>query len=122
MASLKKTQTTNKVLFDCIRNLVKYSNSTGLKVYKAVANKLSAPASQRPKVNLGHIEKHCQDGETIIVPGKVLGDGQLTKKLTIVGFSASEGAEEKIKKAGSKFVTIDAFLSKKPDNKIRIIG
>lgn len=121
MASLKQTQTTNKVLFDTIRDLVKYSNSTGLKVYRAVANKLSAPASQRSKVNLGHIDKVAKDGEVLIVPGKVLGDGLLTKKLTIVAFSASDSAKAKIEKAGAKFLTINEHLAKKPDNKIRII-
>ena len=122
MASIKKTQTTNQVLFDTIRDLYKYSNTTGLLVYKAVGDKLSAPASQKSEINLSHIEKHCNDSETIIVPGKVLGDGLLTKKLTIVGYAASEGAIAKIEKAGSKFVTIKAFLAKKPDNKVRIIG
>ncbi len=121
MASIRKTQTTNKVLFDTIRNLKKLSTKTGVGVYKAVAEKLAAPASQRPEVNLSRIEKYATGGETIIVPGKVLGDGELTKKLTIVGFSASAGAVAKIEKVGSKFVEIKDFV-KKPTGKIRIIG
>jgi len=123
MASLKQSKTTNQFLFNTIRDLVKYSNSTGSAVFKAVANKLSASASQRAKVNLSKIEKFVAEGETIIVPGKILGDGVLLKKnITIVAFSASEGAITKINKAGSKFVTISEFLATKPSNKVKIIA
>ena len=119
---MAQTKTTNKVLFDVIRDLKKLSNKTGQKVFGAVAEKLSAPASQKSQVNLSRIEKFANKDETIIVPGKVLGDGTLTKKVTIIGFSASEGAINKINAAGSKFVSIREFLDNKPTNKIRIIG
>lgn len=122
MATIPKTKTTNKVLFDTIQDLRKLSNSTGVGVWKAAAEKLASPASQRSKVNLGKIEKVAQDGETILIAGKVLGDGILTKKVTIVAFSASESAVEKIKKAGGKFVKIKDHIAKNPDNKIKIIA
>ena len=122
MASLKKTQTTNKELFDTIRNLVKYSNETGVSIYRAVANKLSAPASQRAKLNMSRLDKLAKEGETIIVSGKILGDGSFSKKnVTVVAFAASEGAITKLTAAGSKFVTINQHLSTKPDNKLRIL-
>ena len=122
MATIRKTQTTNKVLFDTIRELKKLSAKTGVNVYKAVAAKLAAPASQRPEVNLSRIEKFAQENETIIVPGKVLGTGLLNKKVTIVGFRASQSAIEKIEKSGSKFIEIRDYVSKKHDSKIRIFG
>lgn len=122
MASIN-TKTTNQVLFDTIRDLKKLSNSTGVNVWKAVAQKLSASASQRSQVNLSKINNNIKDNEKIIiVPGKILGDGTLTKKITIVAFKASESAIAKIEKSGSKFITIKEYISKKPDNKIRIIG
>jgi len=120
---MAKTKTTNQVLFDTIRDLKKLSNKTGVKVFGAVADKLSSSASQRSEVNLSLIEKHVKDGETIIVPGKVLSTGTLTKKkLTIVGFKASESSIKKIEAAGSKFIEIRDYISKKPETKIRIIG
>ena len=121
MASLD-TKTTNQVLFDTIRDLKKLSTKTGVNVFKAVAEKLAASASQRAEVNLSRIDKHTTDKEVNIVPGKVLGAGVLTKKITIVGFKASEGAITKIEKAGSKFITIKEYIANKPSNKIRIIG
>ena len=122
MAAMRKTQTTNQVLFDTIRDLKKLSAKTGVAVFKAVAAKLAAPASQRPQVNLSKIERYAKEGETIIVPGKVLGDGTLSKKVTIVGFKASEGAITKITAAGAKYVDLKDYISKKPDSKVRILG
>ena len=122
MASIRDTNTTNKELFDTIRDLKKLSNSTGVGVYRAVAAKLAAPASQRSAVNLSKIDRNTKDGETVVVPGKVLGSGSLSKKVTIVGFSASQTAIEGIERAGSKFVTIKDYVSKKHDPKMRIIG
>ncbi len=122
MATIRKTQTTNQVLFDTIRELKKLSNSTGANVYRAVAAKLSSTASQRPEVNLDRIEKYSQDKEVVIVPGKVLGNGTLTKKVTIVGFKASETAIAKIEKAGATFVEIKDYISKKHDAKMKILG
>ena len=122
MASIKKTKTTNVELFDTIRDLKKLSNKTGVNVYKAVAAKLAAPASQRSEVNLSKIEKFAQDKESVIVPGKVLATGILNKKVTIIAFSASESAKVKIEKAGAKFITIKEYIANKPSNKIRILG
>ena len=122
MASVNKLKTTNIELFETIRDLKKLSNSTGVGVYRAVAEKLSKPASRRSEVNLSKIEKNTQDKEVVIVPGKVLGTGTLTKKVTIVGFTASQSAIDKIEKVGATFVPIREFISKKHDTKIRILG
>lgn len=114
--------TTNQVLFDLIRDLKKVSAKLGVNVYTAAAIKLSAPASRRPEVNLSRIDKYANEGETIIVPGKVLGSGILSKKVTIVGFNVSEAAIAKIEAAGSKYVSLREYISKKPDTKVRIFG
>lgn len=122
MAKIREIKTPNKILFDTIRDLKKMSNKTGVPMYKAVAVKLSSPASQRSEVNLSKLDKVVLEGETVIVPGKILGTGLLNKKITIIGFSASENAKVKINKAGSKFIEIKDYLKGKQVQKIRIIG
>lgn len=117
----KKTLTTNKVLFDTINDLRKISNKTGNGVFKAVADILSGPASQKAQVNLGKLEKLTKDGDKVILPGKVLSDGVFSRKITIVGFNASQRAIEKLEKTGSKFIKIKDYIANKPDHKIRII-
>ncbi len=121
MANKLKTRTTNQELFDTIRVCTKYSNSKSVVLYKTIADELSRSASQRAEVNLSKIEKLSNSGDVIIVPGKVLATGILTKKVTIVAFSASETAIERIISAGAKFVTIMDYVSNKPATKVRIM-
>jgi len=118
----KKSLTTNQVLFDTIRDLRKLSIKTGVAVWGAVADKLSTSASQRSQVNVSKIEKFANEGDVVIVPGKLLGDGVISKKVTVVAFSASESAVEKITAAKGKFVEIRDFIAKKPESKIKILG
>ena len=122
MASFPKTKTTNQELFDIISQLKKYSTKTGVGTFKAVAAKLAGPASQRAQVNLSKIDKVVKAGETIIVPGKVLGDGQLSKKVNIIAYSISSSALDKLKSSQSTYTSINDYLSKNPKDKPRIIG
>lgn len=68
-----------------------------------VAKVLAFPRRQMVKFNLEFLEQNCKDGERILVPGKVLGDGELTKKIKVVAFSFSQSAREKMKKAKIEF-------------------
>lgn len=122
MASIPKSKTTNKVLFDTVNDLRKLSNKTKVGTWKAVAQKLSTTASQRAQVNVSKLDKVCKDGELVIVPGKVLGDGIISKKVNVIAFNASDSAISKIEKAGGKFTEIREFIKKEPKDKPRIIG
>jgi large subunit ribosomal protein L18e len=117
MAIIPKTKSTNQVLFDTIRDLRKLSVSSGVGTWKAVAKVLAGSASHRAQTNLSKISKYTNGGEVVIVPGKVLGEGILSKKVTIVAFNASETAISKIEAAGGKFVTIKDYISKNPKDK-----
>jgi large subunit ribosomal protein L15 len=68
-------------------------------------------------VNLGEIEKRFGDGETVdsatllakglakgAVPVKILGNGEITRKLTFKVAALSASAKEKIEKAGGSVV------------------
>ncbi len=117
MAVIPKTKTTNQVLFDTIRDLKKYSDVSGVGTWKAVAKTLAGSASHRAQINLSKISKYTKGGETVIVPGKVLGEGILSKKVTVVAFNASATAIKSIEAAGGKYVTIKEYLSKNPKDK-----
>jgi large subunit ribosomal protein L15 len=69
-------------------------------------------------VNLGEIEKRFDEGETVepatmlakglakgTVPVKILGNGEITKKLTFKVAALSASAKEKIEKAGGSVLT-----------------
>jgi len=87
-----------------------------------VAGILSSPRVKRINVNLDKINNETKEGEIIVVPGKVLSQGELNKKIKVVALSFSEKAKEKILNAKGEFVNIIEEIKKNPDAKgIKII-
>jgi large subunit ribosomal protein L18e len=67
------------------------------------------------------LEKYVKEGETAIVPGKVLSLGSLNKKMTVAALSFSDAAKTKINKNGEA-LSISDLLKKNPKaSKVRII-
>ena len=75
--------------------------------WKSVARILAKPRRKRVAVNVSKIDKYAGDGDVVVVPGKVLGDGDINKPVVIAAFSFSKNAEEKIKKAGGKVMSLE---------------
>tara|TARA_Y100000310_G_scaffold250395_1_gene256600 strand:+ start:4140 stop:4490 length:351 start_codon:yes stop_codon:yes gene_type:complete len=116
---MKRTGPTNEYTRNLIQELKKHSASQKTNFWKSIATNLEKSTRQRRKVNLSKIEKHAKDNETIIVPGKVLGTGSLTKKVTIAAFQFSDSAKNKVK----DHLTIHQLMKKNPTGKgVRIIG
>ncbi len=85
--------------------------------WKRVAELLAKPKRRRIEVNLRKIEKLAKEGDTVVVPGKVLGDGKLTKKVNVVAFSFSESAKRMMKEAGAKYMEIEEYYKKNKEAK-----
>ncbi|MDE1848549.1 MAG: 50S ribosomal protein L18e [Nanoarchaeota archaeon] len=84
---------------------------------------LASPRRNHKDINLNQIEEQTKEGETIVVPGKVLSMGEINKKIKIVAFNFSDGAREKILKSGGKISTISEEIKINPDAKgVRILG
>jgi len=113
----KKTGPTNPVLKDLIKELKTLSIKNKVKLWKAIAIELEKPTRRRISVNLSKIDRHAKDKEIIVVPGKVLGNGDLTKDIIIAAYQFSESANKKIKNK----LTIKELMYKEP-KKIRIMG
>lgn len=105
-----------------IKDLRDLSRKEKVKIWKRIADDLNKPTRQRRESNLRKINLHCKDNETIIVPGKVLGDGELKKKVNVAAWSFSGKAKEVINKTG-KTMTIRQLMKDNPKGKkVRIIG
>ena len=105
-----------------IQTLKKASSETSVPLWKRVAEDLEKPTRNRRIVNIFKIDANVEDGDTVIVPGKVLGEGDLTKKVTVAAFSFSDEARMKITKSG-KAMTISELLKSNPKaQKVRILG
>ncbi|MBT4805201.1 50S ribosomal protein L18e [Candidatus Woesearchaeota archaeon] len=91
--------------------------------WRRIVKDLNKPSRQRRVVNLYKINKCVKEGETIIVPGKVLSVGDLNKKVDIAALNFSSGAKEKIIEAKGKAMTIKELLQINPEGKkVRILG
>lgn len=91
--------------------------------WKRIAADLRRPTRERRTVNVYKIEKFAQDGETIVVPGKVLSVGDLTKKVNVAALTFSEEARKKIENAKGKTLSLQELLKINPEGKlVRILG
>ena len=116
---MKKTGPTNQELQKLIKELKKSSMENQAPIWKRIAIELEKPTRKRISVNLYHINKHVNDGDTIVVPGKVLATGDLTKQVKIAAWTFSEQAADKVKDK----LSIHELLKENPKGKnLRIIG
>jgi large subunit ribosomal protein L18e len=113
----------NEITKEMIVHIRNKSFENESKVWRAVAENLNRPRRKRYEVNLNRLEKQGKAKETIIVPGIVLGAGEIKKKLVVAALRFSGKAKEKIEKSGGKCLTIEELLEKNPKGKgIRIMG
>lgn len=67
------------------------------KKWLRVAKMLAYPRSLRVAVNLDEIDKESKEGDIVVVPGKVLSKGNISKKIKLACFAISKEAREKAK-------------------------
>ena len=80
---------------------------------------MEGPTRRMRQVNVWKINKFTKDNDTIIVPGKVLGYGELNHKGNVAAYQFSEGAKSKI----GNFMLIEELMEKNPKgSNVRIIG
>jgi large subunit ribosomal protein L18e len=78
---------------------------------------LSSPRRNRVEKNLSIINNEAKEGESIVVPGKVLSVGEIDKKVRVIALNFSSNAQDKILKAGGKISTIIDEIKKNPEAK-----
>ena len=108
-----KIREKNPPLKDLINRLEKISFQRQEPVWRSIAKNLNKPKRSGYEVNLFALEKMAKEGKTLVVPGKVLGKGNLKKAVDIAALKFSETAKEKIKKSGGSFLSIEELIAKK---------
>ena len=87
------------------------------KSWLGVAGILAGPRKNRININLEEIDKKAKEGEILVVPGKVLSQGEVSKKGKIVSLNFSDKAKEKLLKAGVELSNILEEIKKNPQAK-----
>jgi large subunit ribosomal protein L18e len=87
-------------------NLAKKNNLLDL------AKKLSAPRSQYKNINLDDLEK--AEGDNILVVGKILGSGEINRKMGVAALGFSDSARDSLNKTGCDIKSIKMAIEKNP--------
>ncbi len=113
---------TNPQLIALIDYLNEAAETHEAAIWRDLARRLQKARQRWAEVNVDEIAKHLNEGETALVPGKVLGTG-IAPKIDVAAFSFSRSAREKIEAAGGTCLSIRELVEHNTDGRnVRIIG
>src|SRR3989304_9932578 len=107
---MKNNYKTNPQILDLISGLKKQSREKEVPLWRDIASRLERPTRNYSEVNLSRINRYTKEKDLILVPGKVLGAGELNHQLTVAAVSFSEGARNKIIEAGGSCLSIEELM------------
>lgn len=116
----KKPTLVNPAKLKLIQELKKLSQQKKARIWKRVAEEIR---KGKREVNLDRINKYTKENEQALIPGKVLGEGNLDHKVKVAAFKFSSSAEKKIKDSGGQTFSIQELMKKNPQGGgIKILG
>ncbi|RAH13784.1 MAG: 50S ribosomal protein L18e [Methanobacteriota archaeon] len=119
----RRNNKTNQKLIELINQLKEKSRETGSALWRDVALRLSKSRKNWAQPNLSRLSRHAPEGAVVLVPGKLLGSGDLEGSPVVAAYSASVGARDKIIAAGGKLLTLDDLMKENPEGKgVVILG
>ncbi len=83
-------------------------------IWKTVARTFDGPIQNWAEVNLDKLNELTKDNETVLVPGKVLGAGELKHPVSVYAFNFSTSAKKSVQAAKGKVGTIEELAEKNP--------
>ena len=113
----KPDRKTNAALVSLIGELKDQGRSTGSPIWRDTASRLESSRKNWAQPNLSHISRHSAKKETVLVPGKVLGSGEISGGQTVAAFSFSDGAKTKIEASGGRTLSIRELMDENPKGK-----
>jgi large subunit ribosomal protein L18e len=120
---MKRLRVTNPQLVALIRDLKKKSQESQTEIWCKIAKRLANSKRSRIAVNVSHLNRYTKDGDTVVVPGKVLGSGKADHPIIVAAFAFSDVAESKIKKAKGNCLSIQDLMKKNPTAKnVKFMG
>jgi large subunit ribosomal protein L18e len=108
------TAKTDPNLLALINHLKAETRSSGVGIWRDIALRLEKARANWAEVNLSRLERYASEGDVVVVPGKVLGSGALSKRLTVAAYGFSESAKVKIEAAGGRNLTLLELVREMP--------
>ncbi|MBW6442691.1 50S ribosomal protein L18e [Patescibacteria group bacterium] len=100
---------TNENLVETIKNAKRYPE------WIQVASMLASPRKNFINLNLDEIDKASKEGESVVICGKVLSQGEIKKKIKIIAFNFSESSKEKLLKLKVPTLSIIEEIKQNPE-------
>lgn len=99
-----------------VRKLARELWKTQKPIWRRVSRRLMKPKrSHRIEANLARLNKNTKEGDVVVIPGKVLGGGDLDHKITVASLKASQSAKEKLAQAECELIDIPTLLDRNPE-------
>ena len=106
-----------------VKDLKQASKKNEAAIWSKLADLALKPSSTKHTVNLTRINKITKENDVLFVPGKVLGTGNMSHKITLSSFSMSTTAANKIIQSGGNIMVYSDMIKKYPTGKgVRIFG
>jgi len=105
-----------------VSELKRASRKNNAPIWSSIAKSMSKSVSLKKIVNIKKINDFSKASNIIVVPGKVLGTGNISHKITLCSFSISNSAAKKIIESGGQILKFNQLIEKYPSgNGIKII-
>ncbi|MCX6694050.1 MAG: 50S ribosomal protein L18e [Methanomicrobiales archaeon] len=118
----KRENKTNPRLNTLISLLKDTSRENEVKIWRDIAERLEGSSCRYAEVNVSKICRYASAGETILVPGKVLGSGVLDVAVHVAALNFSASAHQKILGAEGHCMTIEELIRNNPKgSRVRIL-
>ena len=108
---------TSQVVIQMAKELKSASVKNDAPIWAKLAEYALKPSIARRDINLKRIDQLTKDNDIVVFPGKVLGTGTVSHKITLCSFSISNSAATKILENGGKIVSFSELIKNNPTGK-----
>ena len=108
---------TNQVVIHMAKDLKKASTKNDAPIWAKLAEYALKPSAARRDLNLNRIGQLTKENDVVVFPGKVLGTGNISHKITLFSFSISNSAANKILNNGGKIISHSELVEQNPTGK-----
>lgn len=108
---------TNQIVVKMASDLKKASTKNDAPIWAKLAQYALKPSVARRSINVKKIDQLTKDNDIVVFPGKVLGTGNISHKISLYSFSISNSAASKIIEAGGKIIGHSEIIDKFPTGK-----
>ncbi len=121
---MKRTGPTSTRTRGLVVQLDKHGKTSKQDVYRLLSDMMGMSTRERTQVNVSHLNKMSQiyKDKVLVVPGKVLSNGEVTQAFEVAAFGFSDVARKKIVAAKGKAWTLEDLVHHKiPANKMILV-